>query len=457
MRRPFVPIVAAAGLLLVVCSTLGVSGRAASGIQSPSPWWFQDDYTSLSYIDPETTTAEIDPAGTGTISLPLAPAAVAFDPAAAVAVLVAGGGAEGFAFDGARINADHHFDVAGVGYVGAAWIGTAGSQLAVATPNRVALDAWSGTGWTEVGSLAAPGTIGLAEGPPIPGASANILVGTSTGFGALAYRAAGLEPEVGAGVHDLQGVSGIASAPGGALVAVGQGTRVRIYGWDGQRYREVPAWEPASSSSPIQSIAWFRHGDGFWTLANDGALTAFGMNGSVVTRIPQLSAELPTPVSAIGTGWRQGQVAALVPSGWTYYDGATLAQDSARSLTGLRLPLYEESAQAQSIELDLGHTVDQIQIDSTITQLPVGTAIGYQISWDAGKTWTSLPACQNATNPVVQCRSDNTPLPPSIQLSYRVLLSTTNPSETPVVDATALFEIATETTADGTGSATLVK
>ncbi len=446
-------------VLVLVAASLGLAlaARAASGVVSADPWWFQDDYTSLTYVDPAGTTAAVDTAGTGTVSLPLRPAAVALDPAAAVGLIATAAGVQGWSFDGAAMVSSPRFDVGGTGYVGAAWLGAAGNLLAVATAGRLTLQAWNGSGWVAVASLALTGATSVAEGAPVAGGAASILVGTPTGFAVADYRGGALTLDPGAGIGGLQGVSGIASAPGGALVAAWHGSTLGVYGWDGSRYRETPTWEIPAGSQPILAVAWFRGGNGYWVLTADGSLTAYGFNGDFVVALPRLSTTLSQPVAALGTGWRQGQVAALVGSGWTYYDGAVIGPDPARSVGGLSLPLYQGSAELSSTVLSAGHAIDEIQVDAAVPQLPAGTGIAYQVSTDGGSTWTAVTPCVNPTNPLADCGPDNTAVPAGSEVAYRLLLSTSDPSVTPVVDSTDLYEIATETQARSGGMAVLIK
>jgi hypothetical protein len=452
-KRVAITCIAVAAALIAATLPL----RAATGVQSADPWWFVDDYTSLAYVDAAATSAVVNIAGSGTVVLPTLPAAVAFDPAAAVGIIASAAGAQAWAFNGAATVRAPQFDLAGTGYVGAAWIGGKGNQLAAATRAQVILAAWNGAGWTQIAALDTSGVRAVAEGAPASGSAASILVGTARGFEVAEYRDGSLILDPAAGVDDLADARGIASAAGGELVAVWHGTAVSVYGWDGHAYREAPTWEAPPGSQAIASVAWFRDGNGYWVLTADGALNAFGFDGSFVVRVPGLSTRLSGPVAALGTGWRQGDVAALVADGWRYEDGSPLATDGGRSVTGLRLPIYGPSAQLQSTILSVSHPVEEIQVDADTVQLPPGTAIAYSVSTDGGTTWTSVPPCLNATAPVSQCTADNTAVPPGSAVVYRLTLSSANPWVTPVVDATDLLEIATERQAVDGARAILIR
>ena len=448
---------AAAGPLGALVLVLALIVRAASAAGAAGPWWFTDDYTSRAFIDPARTTAAVDTAGAGTVSLPLAPAALALDPHRAVGLIATSAGIQAWAFDGVGMARAPQLDLAGTGYVGAAWIGRAGNQLAAATSSSVCLAAWSGTGWRRVGAARVAGATGVAEGVPGLGSAASLLVGTASGFDVLEYTAGALTLDRGAGVNDLSGARGLASAPGGALVAVWHGDSVSVFGWDGHAYRETPTWEIPSGSQTVSAVAWFRDGNGYWVLTAAGALTAYGFDGSFVERIPALSTTLTLPVAALGTGWRQGSVAALVPTGWRYEDGSPLGGDPARSVTGLRLGLYASSAQLQSPVLAVGHDVDEMQVDATLARPVPGTSIAYAVSTNGGETWTAATPCLNPAAPFTQCAVDNTPVPPGRAVVYRLTLATSDPARTPVVDATQLFEIATEVEATSGARAILIR
>ncbi len=436
---------------------LAVATRAAGGVRSANPWWFEDGYTSLEFVDAAGTTAHVRVAGTGTVSLPMLPAGVAFDPAASIVLVASAAGVRAWAFDGVRMVRAPRFDIGGQGYTGVAWIGRVGNLVAAATSGAVILLGWNGSGWTEVASLATPVTCGVAEGAPVVGDAGTLLVGTGTGFDVVGYRAGTLAVDPGAGVTDLQGVDGIAAAPGGALVAVWHGGDVSVYGWDGRAYRETPTWEIPAASQPVEAVAWLRDGDGYWVLTSDGSLTAYGFDGSYVRRLDSLSTTLTQPVAALGTGWRQGDIAALGPGGLDYEDGTPLSSDPSRSVTNLSLPLYASSARLLSTVLTVGHDLSEIQIDTAVVDLPPGTGVAYDVSTDGGRTWTSVPPCLNAADPLRDCAADNTALPPGADLQYRMTLSTANPSVTPVVDGTELLEVATEVEAESGAPAILIR
>lgn len=448
----------AAAAAVAACIALTLTARAAGGVQSADPWWFQDQYTSLAYVDPAATTATVDTSAgaTGQVSLPLVPAGLALDPAAATGLIATAAGVQAWSFDGAALAPAPVFDLPAADYVGAAWLGAAGNQLALATPGAVMLDAWSGAAWRQVGRVGVGGVAGIAQGAPFPGAAATILVATNTGFQVAAYRGGALALVSGAGITGLQGVGGIAAAPGGALAALWSGSGLRVYGWDGSAYRQAPTWEIPAGGPAILGAAWFRGGNGYWVLRADGTLSAYAFDGSFVVAVPGLSARIALPVAALATGWGRGAVAALCPSGWTYLDGDPLGPDAARSLNGLHLPLYQPSAVLQSIALQPGHALDAIQVDAAVATEPVGTGIAYQVSTDGGASWTRVSPCLNP-GPPADCAADNTALPPGSDILYRLVLSTANPDLTPRVDTTSLFEIATETETVAGARAVLIR
>lgn len=448
----------AAAAAVAACIALTLTARAASGVQHADPWWFQDQYTSLAYVDPAATTAAVDTGAgpTGQVSLPLAPAGLSLDPAAAMGLIATGAGVQAWSFDGAAMVPTPAFDLPAAGYVGAAWLGAAGNQLALATPGEVILDAWSGAGWRQVGALGVSGVVGIAEGAPLAGAAATILVATQGGLQLAAYRGGSLTLVPGAGITGLQGVGDIAAAPGGALVALWSGSDLQVYGWDGSAYRQAPTWEIPAGGPAILGAAWFRGGNGYWVLRADGTLSAYAFDGSFVVALPALSARMALPVAALATGWGRGAVAALCPSGWIYLDGEPLGPDAARSVSGLPLPLYRGSAVLQSTPLDPGHALAAIQVDAAVAAEPAGTSIAYQVSTDGGGTWTAVSPCLNP-GPPADCAADNTALPPGADILYRLVLSSVNPELTPIVDTTDLFEIATQTETVAGARAVLIR
>ena len=91
--------------------------------------------------------------------------------------------------------------------------------------------------------------------------------------------------------------------------------------------------------------------------------------------------------------------------------------------------------------LPIGHTVDDVRVEdadcaagktppncSGLPSQPTGTSVAYQVSTDGCHTWTTTPVFTNVS------------IPPGTSLCYRLALATTDPTVTPVVDATNLYD-----------------
>lgn len=441
MRRRAAAVLA--GFLSAALLCLRASGVIAAGMKNASPYWFADSYRTTTYVDPTTTTAVVDTSGTGTVRLPaLSPDNLAYAPPSLHADVLEVGtanGVQGWAWNGQTMLRETFLDVAVTGPTGVAFLGPMpagqprlGARLAVASSARVTVYGWTGQQWVQAVSIPAAGTVGIAAG-----AQGGVLAATAGGF--ALYGPTGVQETQ---VTGLSGVVGISSAVGGGIVAVWSATAASFYGWDGSAYQPLPWWsEPAPSGGTLLDVALFHGGAGYWLVTPTQAV-AYGWSGPLgLVPLPRwdiASGGLPATAVAASPGWGSGTLAVLHGSGIAYYDpqgGATLTRNSARSIVGQTWPIFRSSAVLQSPVLPgLTHNVDEVKMVDSMAVLPPETALGYQVSTDGGATWTAVPPLTPTT------------VPSGDQLVYRAILTTTDPSATPVLDTTNLYEIATVTT-----------
>ena len=77
--------------------------------------------------------------------------------------------------------------------------------------------------------------------------------------------------------------------------------------------------------------------------------------------------------------------------------------------------------------------MSEVKVTDAMAAMPTGTSVGYQVSTDGGAAWT-------ATSPL-----QPTAVPAGSALVYRAALGTSDQGQTPVLDTTDLYEIATRT------------
>lgn len=460
-----------AGLLAIFCAACLAGPARAGTVKAQSPWWFQDDYLDTSSVNMAATTALVDTASPGTVRLPYAPAQVAFDPAGTYALVATPAGVTAWVFDGQAVQPVSQWDLGSLsGATGVAWL-SGGSAFGVSTGSQVAVYGLSAApgGYDSVRAATASfsGAIELAPGPSaLPSA---LLVATDSGASLLEAQGGALVPigaGVSAGTHNL----GVAATPDGAVAATWQAGAVQLWAWTGAQYAAAASWDPPAppaTDGPIVGVAFASQADAqggaFWLLTAGGQILAYSYGPSGLSALPELSLSLATAPAApvgISSGWGSNSVAALYPSGWSYEalgSGGTFGADPARGLAGQLWPLYVPSAVLRSVILPVGHSVDMLRVEdadcaagetppncSALATVPPGTAVAYQLSTDDCNSWTDAPVFTNVT------------VPAGSSVCYQLTLSTTDPSETPVVNVTNLYEIASSTTKETPGGPALL-
>jgi|GEM_PF-1653041 len=469
MARRFAPRLLAGALLL---ATLQVSGPAAAGtVKSANPWWFADDYLDASAVNPVMTTALVNTASPGTVQLPYAPAQVAYDPAGTYALVATPGGVTAWVFDGQQVRPVSEWSLGSLsGATGVTWL-MGGRAFAVATGSQLAVYALSAGGGGYDAVLAAQtsfsGATGLAPGPSdLP---SSVLAATASGATVLEAQGTSLVP-VGAGIAAGPTNLGVAATSDGSVAATWQAGAVQLWAWNGSAYAPAGAWAPPvplTTDGPVAAVAFFpqagAQGGAYWLLTTGGQLLAYSYGPSGVAQMPGMSLSVgtsPALPTGLGAGWNPNGVGVLYPSGWRYEDlgsGGTFGADPLRSLGGQAWPLYVPSAVLQSVVLPIGHTLDMVRVEdatcaggqqppncSQLPTVPAGTSVAYALSTDNCATWTPAPVYTNVS------------VPAGSSVCYQITLQTTDPSETPVVDVTNLYEIASQTSQETPGGPALL-
>ena len=450
----------AVALVLLVAAAVALGWRPASAsvVLGSNPWWFQDHYGDLSSVNLARTTALMNTAGAGTVTLPYAPVAVAFDPAGTYALVATASGVQAFIFDGQGVRPVP----AGLwnlgslsGTTGVSWI-MGGSAFAVSTAAQVVvygLVPADGYSAVQVAGSAFSGASGVAPGPSaLP---SGVLVATSTGATLLEAQGTALTA-VSGGPGGLGGNLGVAATTDGSLAATWQGEGVQVWAWDGARYERAAAWDPPApplAAGPIAGVAFFPQsngqGGGFWVVTAGGQLLAYAYGAAGPSQLSGLSLSVstsPAPPGALGTGWSANAVGVLYPDGWVYEDlttGKTFGQDSIRSLRGQAWAVYQPTATLVSVPLAVDHQVSEIRIEdatcaagqtppncTALPVLPAGTGATFQVSTDGCQTWTPVPVYTA------------TLLPPGNSVCYAMTLTSSDPTATPVIDVVNAYEIA---------------
>ena len=258
---------------------------------------------------------------------------------------------------------------------------------------------------------------------------------------------------------------GVAATTDGSVAVTWQQEAVQLWAWNGAAYAPAATWDPPVppvADGPVVGVAFAPQSNGqggaLWVLTGQGQLLAYAYGPAGLSGLPAFSLSVPAnpnPPAGLAAGWAPDAVGVLYPTGWVYEDlgtGNTLGQDSARSLTGQTWAVYQVNAVLQSAVLPVGHTVDDVRVEdadcaagktppncSALPSLPAGTSVAYQVSTDGCHTWTDTPVFTNVS------------VPPGTSLCYRLALATTDPTVTPVVDVTNLYEIAERTTVESPG------
>lgn len=163
-------------------------------------------------------------------------------------------GLQGWAFHGGAMQRAPQYDLPGSGYLGAAWLHRRGSLLATLTATQLGLQAWTGSGWSQLGALALGGGNSVAPGPGLAATPASLLVGTATGFEVAAYQNGTLTLASGAGIGGFTAADGVAATQNGSMAAVWSGGALSVYVGDGVGYVETPTWEPPAGSQRILGV-----------------------------------------------------------------------------------------------------------------------------------------------------------------------------------------------------------
>ena len=396
-----------------------------------------------------TTTAAVDTAGPGTVQLPYAPIQVAFDPAGTFALVATQTGVGAYVFDGQGVTPLAGWNMGGVDATGAAWLQD-GASFAVSTTAQVAaygID--SGGRVLRAAETAVAGVVGLAPGP----ASLPMALLAATAHGARLYEAYGTAlVERSGGPSGLSGNDGVAATRDGAVAATWQRRAVQLWAWDGERYLRASGWDPpapAAADGPVVGVAFFQQGGGYWVLTRQGQLLAYAYGTVGLQALSGMGRRVATMPAGLATGWGVDAAGVSYPTGWAYEDAQTgvFAPSGARSLGGQKWPAYAPRGTLQGSMLPIGHRVDEVRLEDAScasgqtpphctaqAYVPSGTAVTYAVSTDGCNMWKAAPPFTNVR------------VPAGDTLCYRLDLSTTDPTRTPVVDVTSLYEVAQQKT-----------
>lgn len=439
-------------LLALLVSALPLPARAGT-LRAADPFWFRDGYHGASSVNLAGSTAVVDAAGSGTVMLPYIPFQLALGPAGGRALVATEGGVEAAVWDGRAVRPLPAWGLAGLRAQGTTWLAS-GAAFAVSTPGAVAVYGLDAAGAVERVAVDDIGGAGaLAPGPrAVPSA---VLAQTETGATLLAAGGGDRLRAVPGGPSGLRNNLGVAATADGAVAATWQSGAVQIWAWNGSAYRIALGWEPPPpprGAGAVAGVAFFPQGGGFWVLTRTGQLRAYAYGAWGLAALVGWSASLatvPDPPAGLAAGWAAGSVGVLYPWGWTYLDpgpSGNLAPDPARSLRGQSYAAFAATAVLQSAQLPASHTVKTLRVEdadctpqipgtacSGEPSLPPGTALSFAVSADGCGAWTDARPFSNVT------------VSPGAQVCYRVTLATTDPTRTPRLDVTNLFEVRSET------------
>jgi len=214
---------AAVGAAFAAAAVMLGPAAAAGTVQNASPYWFRDDYLDTNSVNLAATTAVVDVASPGTVTLPYAPLQAAFDPNGTYALVATEGGVDAYVFDGQSVVAVTNWGLGSLPATGVAWV-EGGDAFAVSTASQVVVYGLNGQGDAVLAAqTAAAGVIGLAPGPAaLPSA---VLAATANG----------------ADVYEAQGTS---------LVPISVGAWRGTWAW---RPRRAAPWPPPGSRKPSNS------------------------------------------------------------------------------------------------------------------------------------------------------------------------------------------------------------
>lgn len=437
---------AAAGLVLAALLPTG----ALAGVRTPStnPLWLRDRYRTLAGVDLLHSTALLDPAA-GSVRLPYAPTQLALDPAGGYALLATEAGVDAFVREGASVVPIPGWRLGGLPATGVSWLAD-GRAFAVSTTGALGIYGLDGTEGEHqairLAQVPVAGVLALAPGPAdLPMA---VLAAGTGGATLWAVQGTQLVP-LGGGPHGLVGNLGVAATPDGRLVATWQAEAVELWVWDGSRYLPAPEWDPpppALARGPIAAVLPFSRGGGYVILTRDGSLSVYALGVYGLQALPALAgsvAATPDPPITAAAGWGQDGVAVVYPTGWTFVSLRTRAPDQTRSLGGQHWAVYQARAVLQGLPVLVDHAVREIRAedadcaaDQTLGEcshrpvLPVGTSVQYALSAHGCGAWVRARPFENIV------------LAPGSAVCYRLRLATSDPTRSPEVSVTNLYEVA---------------
>ncbi len=303
-----------AGAAVILLALLLAAPAALAGVvKSQNPYWFQDTYTDTTSVDIPATSALVDTAGTGTVTLPFRPVGISFDPAGTHALVSTLDGIFAFVYDGQSVVPVTTWNLGGIaGTTGVSWI-DGGSAFAAATSGEIAVYGLvPNAGYTAVRVATArfSGAVGLAPGPAA--LLTAVLVATAGGATILEAQGTALVPASG-GPAGLSGNLGVAATADGAVAATWRRGAVQLWAWDGSAYAAAMPWDPPAppaADGPVVSVAFFPGstglGGGYWVLTAGGRLLAYTYGPGGAVPVPGLSTAVPVSPdapAAIGAGW----------------------------------------------------------------------------------------------------------------------------------------------------------
>lgn len=449
---------AGVGAALAAAALLLGPAASAGTVANTSPYWFQDDYLDTSSVNLAATTAVVNTATPGTVQLPYAPTQAAFDPKGTYALVATQGGVDAYVFDGQGVKPVTSWSLGSLAATGVAWVDS-GDAFAIGTASQVVVYGLNQQGNAVLAAEApASGVVALAAGPSaLPSA---VLAATSTG--AQIYEAQGTSlAGISGGPGGLSGNLGVASTADGAVAATWQQEAVQLWTWDGAAYLSATSWDPPTpplADGAVVGVAFFPQGGGYWVLTQQRQLLAYAYGAAGLSALPGWSLSVPTspePPVTVASGWGTASAGVVYPTGWDYEDAGTgvFGQDTIRSLTGQTWPSYAPQAVLESVVLPVGHAVTEVRVEDAdcgsgqtppnctqVATVPSGTGVSYQVSTDGCQTWAPTPVFTNVT------------VPSGTSLCYQITLTTSDPTVTPVVDVTNLYEIAQQQTSGSVAS-----
>lgn len=361
---------------------------------------FPDDFLDLSKVDTARTTAAVATAVPGTVSLPSAPAGMAWDGATLRIAHAQGISAWRRTSAGMRPALDLFIDFPAFSlsaFPAGEFVATDGREVRVYQSGRLV--------WSEATS------------------DATAVAAGDDGFWIVYRDRADLFMRTGAGYEQKVSIPGLREARTAAyrsgLLAVAEADRVRLFRRTLLGFREDPS--ATRMVTGATGLAWWDTGTVYRVLTSTG--------------VQNFAADSPRSWDELGV---PGGVA-LAPLG---NDVTVLAQDGAKTFSQGRIvdaltvtPVpglgYQLSAVLQSKVFPVDHQVSAVRLQAGLAALPPGTSIAYEVSTDGGATWMPAPL-----DTIV-------PVPPGDQFTYRATLQTTDASVSPILDWIDVSEVQT--------------